>query len=327
MTHTAHDPGFARRIFDRVRQSRQQQDNEQWHLLILQELIGARGIREGSIRYWLVPQLVAFVYYQIVWLLYVVRPAAAYRLNAEFEDHAEHEYMEFVRDHPELEQAPFDSVLDPGLRAVRLAGGPVPPDRVRRAGAQGGVAGLAGGAAVHAEERRRRRPLTRPVPGYARSRGRSPRGRAGGRRSAARPRAAPARPPSDRRSAWPPRAPVARPLGDEPVHGLADAPVRGVPLGRRPELQHVHRLAGVHLHVEADPVGHAHRIGRHGGEARGRDGVVERGRRLHDPPPVGAAARPPPRPRAWRTRGGGRAAATRATAGGAAGGRGRRRSP
>ena len=111
MTHTAHDPGFARRIFDRVRQSRQQQDNEQWHLLILQELIGRGGRREGSIRYWLLPQLVAFAYYQIVWLLYVVRPAAAYRLNAEFEDHAEHEYMEFVRDHPELEREPFDSVL------------------------------------------------------------------------------------------------------------------------------------------------------------------------------------------------------------------------
>ena len=65
----------------------------------------------GSSAYWLIPQLVAFVYYQIVWLLYVVRPASAYRLNAEFEDHAEHEYMEFVHDHPELEQAPFESVL------------------------------------------------------------------------------------------------------------------------------------------------------------------------------------------------------------------------
>ena len=61
MTHTAHDPGFARRIFDRVRQSRQQQDNEQWHLLILQELIARSGRREGMILYWLLPQLVAFV--------------------------------------------------------------------------------------------------------------------------------------------------------------------------------------------------------------------------------------------------------------------------
>jgi hypothetical protein len=111
MTHTAHDPGFARRIFERVRESRQQQDNEQWHLLILQELIASRGLREGFVAYWLVPQFVAFVYYQIVWLLYVARPASAYRLNAEFEDHAEHEYMEFVRDHPEMEQERFESLV------------------------------------------------------------------------------------------------------------------------------------------------------------------------------------------------------------------------
>ena len=62
-------------------------------------------------KFWLIPQMVAFVYYQIVWLLYVVRPARAYRLNAEFEDHAEHEYMEFVREHPELEREPFQSML------------------------------------------------------------------------------------------------------------------------------------------------------------------------------------------------------------------------
>ena len=111
MTHMSRDPGFARRVFDRVRESRQQQDNEQWHLLILEELIGLRGVREGLMRFWLIPQFIAFVYYQIVWLLFVVRPSLAYRLNAEFEDHAEHEYMEFVRDHPELEQQPFDSIL------------------------------------------------------------------------------------------------------------------------------------------------------------------------------------------------------------------------
>ncbi|HSF05480.1 MAG TPA: alternative oxidase [Methylomirabilota bacterium] len=111
MTHTSHDPGFARRIFERVRQSRQQQDNEQWHLLVLQELIARSGMREGWMTYWLVPQIVAFVYYQIAWLLYVLRPVWAYRLNAEFEDHAEHEYMEFVREHPELEHEPFDSFL------------------------------------------------------------------------------------------------------------------------------------------------------------------------------------------------------------------------
>jgi len=111
MTHTSRDPGFARRIFDRVRESREQQDNEQWHLLILEELIAGRGIREGFVRFWLLPQFIAFVYYQIVWLMYVVRPSLAYRLNAEFEDHAEHEYMEFVREHPEFEREPFESIL------------------------------------------------------------------------------------------------------------------------------------------------------------------------------------------------------------------------
>jgi len=111
MTHTSSDPDFARRVFDRIRESRQQQDNEQWHLLILAELIVLRGLREGFVRFWLIPQFIAFIYYQIVWLLYVVSPSWGYRLNAEFEDHAEHEYMEFVREHPELEQQPFDSIL------------------------------------------------------------------------------------------------------------------------------------------------------------------------------------------------------------------------
>src|SRR5688572_1909692 len=38
VTHTARQPGFARRVFDRVRASRWEQDNEQWHLFILEEL-------------------------------------------------------------------------------------------------------------------------------------------------------------------------------------------------------------------------------------------------------------------------------------------------
>jgi hypothetical protein len=58
--------------------------------------------------YWL-PQLIAFGYYQLSWLLYVIKPAWSYRLNADFEDHAEHEYMELVAEHPEWEQTPFTS--------------------------------------------------------------------------------------------------------------------------------------------------------------------------------------------------------------------------
>ena len=111
MTHTHADPTFARRIFDRVKESRLQQDNEQWHLLILVELTSGKGYHEDFLRYRLIPQLLAFVYYHISWLLYVIRPQWSYLLNAHFEDHAEHEYMEFVADNPDFEAEPFHSMF------------------------------------------------------------------------------------------------------------------------------------------------------------------------------------------------------------------------
>jgi ubiquinol oxidase len=109
MTHVYGRPGFARRIFEFVRESRDQQDNEQWHLLILEEQLHKRGERQGFLLYRLAPQLAAFFYYHVSWLLYALKPSLSYGLNADFEDHAEHEYMEFVRDRPELESEPFES--------------------------------------------------------------------------------------------------------------------------------------------------------------------------------------------------------------------------
>jgi ubiquinol oxidase len=109
ITHMHSRPQLARRIYDRVRETREQQDNEQWHLLILEELIARSGKRERSIYYFWIPQAIALVYYHISWLLYVMRPAWSYRLNADFEDHAEHEYMHLVTEHPEWENTPFHS--------------------------------------------------------------------------------------------------------------------------------------------------------------------------------------------------------------------------
>ncbi len=107
ITHTHRSPALARRVFDRVTESRAQEDNEQWHLLILEEMITDAGASEGRIKFGLVPQLLAFVYYQLSLLLYVMHPAWSYRLNADFEDHAEHEYAHLVEEHPEWEQVPF----------------------------------------------------------------------------------------------------------------------------------------------------------------------------------------------------------------------------
>ncbi len=108
VTHTASQPNFARRVFDRVRTSRWEQDNEQWHLLILEELTQRAGTRQPFVRSRVVPQLLAFAYYQLSWFLYVARPRWSYRLNADFEDHAEHEYALLVREHPEWEHVPYD---------------------------------------------------------------------------------------------------------------------------------------------------------------------------------------------------------------------------
>jgi ubiquinol oxidase len=109
MTHTYSEPGFARRVFEFVKEARAQQDNEQWHLLILEEMVQKSGVGENYSLARVVPQLAAFFYYHVAWLLYVIDPKDSYALNADFEDHAEHEYMEFVREHPEFETRPFVS--------------------------------------------------------------------------------------------------------------------------------------------------------------------------------------------------------------------------
>ena len=106
VTHTAAQPGFARRVFDRVRTSRWEQDNEQWHLLILEELT-AGAPRRRWVRSRLIPQLLAFAYYQLSWFMFAVRPAWSYRLNADFEDHAEHEYAHLVAENPAWETTPY----------------------------------------------------------------------------------------------------------------------------------------------------------------------------------------------------------------------------
>ena len=110
VTHTAGQPGFARRVFDRVRVSRWEQDNEQWHLLILEEL-PQDAPRGSRLRSRVLPQLLALGYYWLSWLMYVIRPTWSYRLNADFEDHAEHEYALLVLEHPEWETTPFTSTF------------------------------------------------------------------------------------------------------------------------------------------------------------------------------------------------------------------------
>jgi ubiquinol oxidase len=107
MTHTSKNPDFARRVYDRARIARVEQDNEQWHLLILEEL--TRHQRRPWLKGRIIPQILALSYYQLSWILFVIRPKWSYQLNADFEDHAAHEYALLVSEHPEWETTPFDS--------------------------------------------------------------------------------------------------------------------------------------------------------------------------------------------------------------------------
>jgi alternative oxidase len=105
---------MADRIFERVVETRAQQDNEQYHLLILEELAQRHGLARPVLRFRLLPWLMAVGYYQLSWLLYICWPAASYRLNAAFEDHAEHDYMLFVTEHPDWEVQPYDGSFQEG---------------------------------------------------------------------------------------------------------------------------------------------------------------------------------------------------------------------
>lgn len=107
ITHTHSRPDFAREIHDEVTSVRAQQDNEFFHLLILEELLQRRGVKMRLIRDRVIPQVLAWAYYQLSWVLYALKPRWSYALNAQFEDHAEHEYMGYVADHPELDDEPW----------------------------------------------------------------------------------------------------------------------------------------------------------------------------------------------------------------------------
>ena len=111
LTRRHRDIGVAHRIRERIEENREQQDNEQWHLLITAELVGQSGRKLNGFRYRFMPWLMAVGYYHVSWLLFVLAPRWSYRLNADFEDHAEHEYAEFVAENPAFEHRPHGSVF------------------------------------------------------------------------------------------------------------------------------------------------------------------------------------------------------------------------
>jgi ubiquinol oxidase len=105
------DAGTLASLMHRIRTFRSQQDNEQWHLDIMEELLAQSGEKLGFLKQRLLPRIISFGYWHFCWLLYAIKPRWSHRLNADFEDHAEHTYAEFVLDNPQLETTPWQPVV------------------------------------------------------------------------------------------------------------------------------------------------------------------------------------------------------------------------
>jgi len=91
--------------------TRAAQDNEFWHLLVIDERMRQTGFRKSWLWDRWLPRVAVCKYRLFSRLLCLFSIRSAFHLNAEFEDHAEHEYMQFVADHPELDEEPVDSAV------------------------------------------------------------------------------------------------------------------------------------------------------------------------------------------------------------------------
>ena len=88
---------------------RHAQDNEFWHLRVIEERMKMLNIRENWFWTHVAPWLAALGYNIFSKSLAFFSIHGAFMLNAHFEDHAEHTYMQFVKDNPSLDQEPVNS--------------------------------------------------------------------------------------------------------------------------------------------------------------------------------------------------------------------------
>ncbi|MDZ7721798.1 MAG: alternative oxidase [candidate division KSB1 bacterium] len=86
--------------------SREAQDNEFWHLMVIDEKMKKDGVKEPWYLFPVFPFVMVTVYVILTRLVALVSIRRAFLFNAEFEDHAEHVYAQFVDEHPEWENEP-----------------------------------------------------------------------------------------------------------------------------------------------------------------------------------------------------------------------------
>ena len=90
---------------------REAQDNEYWHLLVINEKMKEDNIRDAWYLKRFVRCSMVGTWMVMSRMLALFNINRAFLFNAEFEDHAEHIYAQFVEDNPELDSQPVKSEL------------------------------------------------------------------------------------------------------------------------------------------------------------------------------------------------------------------------
>jgi hypothetical protein len=102
-----------------MRWGKEAQDNEHWHLLLIEEKIREDSAKEAWYLSPPLPSLMVGPYALLTWTMARVAMRRAFLLNAEFEDHSEHTYAQLVHDHPEWEDQPVKSTVVQGYGSFR----------------------------------------------------------------------------------------------------------------------------------------------------------------------------------------------------------------
>ncbi|HOU13559.1 MAG TPA: alternative oxidase [Anaerolineae bacterium] len=111
LTRRYHDTPWVQQASQIVAWGREAQDNEYWHLLVIQEKMKAEGLKDAWYLTPPIPWLMVWTYVVLARLLALFSQRRAFLFNGEFEDHAEHSYAQFVEEHPEWETQPVNHPL------------------------------------------------------------------------------------------------------------------------------------------------------------------------------------------------------------------------
>ncbi len=109
MTRRYRDRALVQEARKIMKWAREAQDNEYWHLLVVNEKMKEEGTKDPWYLSQPIPLLMVGFYAVVTRVMALTGIRRAFLFNAEFEDHAEHVYAQFVEEHPEWERQPVNN--------------------------------------------------------------------------------------------------------------------------------------------------------------------------------------------------------------------------